>query len=78
MIVNSVIRHCAHGTRRAAANDASSICGGKMIAQILIIALCIDAAYVAAGLARGRNMWRFIVLYWCLLTAKNLADFGGV
>ena len=45
-----------------------------MIAQLLIILLMADAAWVAYGLARKKNMWKFIVLYWVILTAKNLAD----
>ena len=45
-----------------------------MIAQLLIILLMADAAWVACGLIRKRNMWRWIVLYWILLTAKNAAD----
>lgn len=45
-----------------------------MIAQILIFCLMADAAWVAYGLVRKRNMWRWIVLYWMILTAKNLAD----
>ena len=49
-----------------------------MIAQILIVLLCIDAAYVASGIAKKWNMWAFIVLYWVLLTLKNLADLVGV
>ena len=46
-----------------------------MIAQILILLLMADAAWVAYGLARKRNMWRWIVTYWVILTLKNLADY---
>lgn len=46
-----------------------------MISQILIIFLMLDAAQVAYGLARKRNMWHWIVTYWIILTLKNLADY---
>ena len=45
-----------------------------MISQLLIILLMLDAAWVAYGLIRKRNMWRWICLYWLILTVKNLAD----
>ena len=45
-----------------------------MIAQLLIFLLMADAAFVAYGLMRKRNMWKFICLYWLILTAKNLVD----
>lgn len=45
-----------------------------MISQLYVFALMICALYVAAGLARKKNMWLFVFLYWCLLTAKNFAD----
>ena len=47
----------------------------QMISQILIIFLMLDAAWVAYGLARKRNMWHWIVAYWIILTLKNLADY---
>ena len=37
-------------------------------------ALAIIAAVVAAGLYRKRNMWTWIVVYWCVLTIKNIAE----
>ena len=43
--------------------------------QMLIFALMIDAAIIAAGLIKRRNMWQFIVLYWIILTIKNAVDF---
>ena len=46
-----------------------------MIAQLLIFMLMADAAFVAYGLIHKRNMWKAIVLYWLILTAKNLVDF---
>ena len=45
-----------------------------MIAQILIFMLMADAAFVAYGLMRKRNMWKAIVAYWIILTLKNLVD----
>lgn len=45
-----------------------------MIAQILIILLMADAAWVAYGLLRQQNRWKWICLYWILLTLKNLID----
>ena len=41
----------------------------------LVILLALDAAWVCFGLARKKNMWKWIVLYWFILTLKNLADF---
>ena len=49
-----------------------------MISQILIFLLMADAAFVAYGLIRKRNMWKFICLYWILLTLKNFVDLVGV
>lgn len=45
-----------------------------MLTNLLIILLAILAGYVAYGLYRKRIMWRWIVLYWCVLTAKNVLD----
>ena len=49
-----------------------------MIAQFFVLLLYLDAAVVAAGLIKKRNMWPFIVLYWILLTIKNCCDLAGV
>lgn len=49
----------------------------RFISQVLVFALMADAAWVAIGLARKKNMWKWIVLYWVLLTLKNAVDFGG-
>ena len=46
--------------------------------QFLIFLLMLDAAWVAYGLLRRRNMWQFITLYWILLTIKNAVDWLGV
>ena len=48
-----------------------------MMSQILIICLMIDAAWVAFGLARKKNMWKWIVTYWVILTMKNYCDLMG-
>ena len=45
-----------------------------MISQIFICLLCVNAAWVAFGLARKKNMWFWITAYWIILTLKNLAD----
>ena len=53
----------------------------KLISQILVLCLMADAAWVAQGLLRKQNMWRWICLYWLILTAKNAVDFlanGGI
>lgn len=38
------------------------------------IALAIIAGIVAIGLYRKRNMWAVIVLYWVVLTLKNIVE----
>lgn len=48
-----------------------------MISQTLIFLLMADAAWIAYGLYRKRNMWAWIVAYWVILTVKNLADLVG-
>ena len=49
-----------------------------MIAQLFVFLLCLDAALVAVGLTKKRNMWPFIVFYWILLTIKNAVDYFGL
>lgn len=46
----------------------------KRISQALVFCLMADAAWVAWGLWRHRDMWKWIVAYWAILTAKNAAD----
>ena len=46
-----------------------------MISQFCVFLLMIDAAWVAYGLLRKKNMWCWICLYWIILTAKNMVDF---
>jgi hypothetical protein len=43
--------------------------------NLIIISLAIIAAIVACGLSRKRNMWHWIVVYWLVLTIKNLLDY---
>lgn len=45
-----------------------------MVSQIFVFVLAVIAAIVARGLYKKRVMWRWIVLYWCVLTVKNLVD----
>ena len=37
----------------------------------LVLALMVIAAVVLVGLSRRRNMWRWIVTYWAVLTVRN-------
>lgn len=46
----------------------------KKLSQALIVLLALDAGWVANGLVHHSDMWKWIVLYWVLLTMKNLAD----
>lgn len=45
--------------------------------QICVFGLMTVAAVVAIGLMRKRNMWKWIIAYWILLTVKNLCDYMG-
>lgn len=45
------------------------------VSQILVLCLILIAGWVAVGLARKKVMWKWIVLYWVVLTLKNAADF---
>lgn len=49
-----------------------------MVSQLLVFLLMADACLVAVGLARKQNMWKWIVLYWVILTLKNACDLAGV
>lgn len=71
-------------SRRAAlcpvgSNPTPSANGRKgrddLVSQVFVFGLMAVAAIVAAGLARKKNMWRWIVTYWVLLTMKNAVDF---
>ena len=45
-----------------------------MVSQIFVFLLMADAAFVAYGLYRKKIMWKWIVVYWVLLTLKNLKN----
>lgn len=47
----------------------------KKITDILILTLALIAAVVATGLIMGWSMWAAIILYWMVLTIKNVLDF---
>ena len=49
-----------------------------MASQIMVFLLMADALIVVIGLFRKRNMWKWIITYWVLLTIKNFIDFLGV
>ena len=46
----------------------------KRIQKALILCLAVIAAVVMTGIALGVTMWAWIVLYWAVLTGKNLVD----
>ena len=46
----------------------------KLLSQALIFALIIIAAVVAVILAAGKSAWILIIVYWIVLTAKNIVD----
>lgn len=48
------------------------------MSQMAVFLLMADAAYVAYGLLKKKNMWMFIVLYWIILTYKNMIDLLGL
>lgn len=41
---------------------------------ILTVMLMLDALIVAIGLAKKKNMWIFIVMYWIVLVVKNVGN----
>lgn len=45
-----------------------------MLTNLLIILLAILAAYVAYGLYHKQNMWKWIMVYWLVLTVKNFTE----
>lgn len=49
----------------------------KIASQIFVFLLLADAAWVAVGLLRKKIMWKWIALYWVILTIKNAVDFAG-
>lgn len=46
----------------------------RAVQKLLILILAGIAAVVATGLIAGFSMWAWIVLYWAVLTGKNLVD----
>ena len=48
-----------------------------MISQIFVFAMRGLSGYVAYGLYRKRIMWRWIVAYWLVLTAKTYPIYSG-
>lgn len=48
------------------------------LSQIFVFLLFLDAAWVAHGLWRKQNRWKWIAWYWVLLTMKNLCDLYGL
>ena len=46
----------------------------KLLSQALIFALIIIAAVVAVTLAARKSAWILIIVYWVVLTAKNIVD----
>ena len=47
----------------------------RVISQIYIFMLMVNAGWVAYGLTKKKNMWKWICLYWIILTFKNAVDF---
>ena len=46
----------------------------KSLSAWLVLALMLIAAIVCGVLASGGSAWTLIVLYWAVLTVKNMAD----
>lgn len=46
----------------------------KLLSQALIVALIVIAAVVAFTLAAGKSAWILIIVYWVVLTIKNIVD----
>lgn len=47
----------------------------KKLSAWLVILLAVIAAIVAIGLIAGYSMWPVIILYWSVLTMKNVVDY---
>ena len=43
----------------------------RMLDAALVLALMLTGAVVLVGLVRRRNMWRWIIAYWAVLTVRN-------
>ena len=46
----------------------------KILSAWLVLALMLIAAIVCGVLASGGSAWALIVLYWAVLTVKNVCD----
>lgn len=44
------------------------------VVDICVVLLALIALVVFIGLCRKKNMWFWIVTYWCVLTVKNCLD----
>ena len=49
----------------------------KLASQLLVLALAAIAAAVSIVLIAGGVAWPLIIVYWLVLTAKNLVDYAG-
>lgn len=49
----------------------------KKLSAYLVLLLAVIAAVVAVGLIAGLTMWPVIILYWMVLTVKNVVDYIG-
>ena len=50
----------------------------KKISAYLVIALAVIAAIVSIGLIANVSMWPVIIIYWMVLTIKNIVDYLGM
>lgn len=49
----------------------------KKLSAYIVLLLAVIAAVVAVGLIAGLAMWPVIILYWMVLTVKNVVDYIG-
>lgn len=45
-----------------------------MMGRIFPVLLGLIALVVSIGQGRKKNMWPWVVVYWCVLTMKNVVD----
>lgn len=50
----------------------------KEVTGVFIIILAVISFIVMVGIAEKRNMWGWILAYWCVLYLKNYVDVWGV
>ena len=50
----------------------------RILDAALVLALMVIAAVVLVGLVRRRNMWKWIIAYWAVLTVRNAVMMLGV